>query len=198
MTTRHVFLDRDGVINPFVEYAGELDSPRYVDHFSFYEGALQAIVDLSLRASIHVVTNQPGIAYGKITDEEAVRQIHRKMRSEVERAGGLINSIDVCFHSEKIDRMPTIELQKRYYHPSHPFRKPNPGMLLQAKERFAIDMRQAVMVGDRASDLIAGDQAGCGTLILVRNPMYENEEYPGAVICDSLQDVAEYVREQLV
>lgn len=57
-----------------------------------------------------------------------------------------------------------------FYCPSsenrHPDRKPNPAMLFRAGERYAIDMKRSVMIGDKESDIEAGRRAGVGTLIL--------------------------------
>ena len=60
------------------------------------------------------------------------------------------------------------------YHPEHgigeyrresEFRKPAPGMLLQAQSELGIDMEQSIFIGDKPSDMAAGRAAGVGTLL---------------------------------
>ena len=45
-------------------------------------------------------------------------------------------------------------------------RKPRPGLLLEAAERYRINLRESVMVGDRWKDIEAGRRAGCATVLL--------------------------------
>ncbi len=48
-------------------------------------------------------------------------------------------------------------------------RKPKPGMLLEAAQRWALDLPGSFLVGDRWSDIAAGQDAGCRT-VLVHTP----------------------------
>jgi histidinol phosphatase-like enzyme len=47
-----------------------------------------------------------------------------------------------------------------------PRRKPNPGLLLEAAEAYAIDLPASYMVGDRWRDVEAGRRAGCRTVLI--------------------------------
>lgn len=191
---RHVFLDRDGTINIMPVYPIDgFDSPRSPDDLQFYPGALAALVRLAQDCWVHVVTNQPGVAYGKLPNELTAHRVNHELRRQVLSAGGRIDSIETCFHTQNHGRIANDELRQRYFHPNHPNRKPAPGMLLDIGQRFDVDFTQAVMIGDRAIDLEAGARAGCGTLILVRNPDYPEEQYEGAVVCLSLTDAIQQV-----
>ncbi|MGD0341022.1 MAG: HAD-IIIA family hydrolase [Bacteroidales bacterium] len=60
-----------------------------------------------------------------------------------------------------------IIISKVFYCPHYPditgpceCRKPNPGMILKAKEEFDLDLSQSVLIGDKESDLEAGRRAG--------------------------------------
>jgi len=53
------------------------------------------------------------------------------------------------------------------YRRDHPWRKPNPGMILQAVSDLSLDPAQSVIVGDKMSDIEAGEAAGIGLRILV-------------------------------
>ena len=55
---------------------------------------------------------------------------------------------------------------KSKYRKEHPSRKPNPGMILDAKADFGIDLNRSVLIGDKASDIAAGNAAGIGVNLL--------------------------------
>ncbi len=148
-----VFLDRDGVINR--------DSPDYVtawEDFEFLPGSLSAIAALSAAAiDVIIVTNQSALARGLMTPN-TLADIHRCLTSAVAERGGRIRAILHC--------------------PHHPddlcgCRKPAPGMILQAQARFGLDLKRSVMIGDRATDVACGRQAGCGGTILVRSGLHD-------------------------
>lgn len=143
-----VFLDRDGVINQ--------DSPNYIKswaEFDFLPGSIEAIARLS-RAGITVIviTNQSVINRGMVTPAE-LETMHRRMRRAVSDNGGTITDIFFCPHrpGEGCD-----------------CRKPKPGLILAARDRYGIDLAGAVMVGDSAKDIQAGQAAGCGRTVLVQ------------------------------
>jgi D-glycero-D-manno-heptose 1,7-bisphosphate phosphatase len=149
MTLQNViFLDRDGVINR--------DSPDYIkswEEFEFLPGSLEALAALT-RAGYHliVITNQSIIGRGMVPLSVLEDMFHR-MRRAVEAAGGKIFDI--------------------YYCPHHPdeqcdCRKPEPGMIFQAKTAHAIDLPCTVMIGDNIKDVLCGQNAGCGATMLVR------------------------------
>ena len=77
-----------------------------------------------------------------------------------------------------------IQISKVYHCPHHPdfsgdceCRKPNPGMILQAKKDFDIDLSQSILVGDKNSDIEAGINAGIKMNYLVEtgHEIYENK-----------------------
>lgn len=143
-----VFFDRDGVLNRDTGY------PHRVEQFEWMPGAPEAIA-LVKRAGLLaiVVTNQSGIARGYY-DENAMHRVHEWMNSELHRqvAAG-IDAFEFCpYHPEA-----TIS---RYRHPNHPDRKPNPGMLLRAMDRYDLDAWRCLMIGDHESDMKAAEAAG--------------------------------------
>jgi len=99
-----------------------------------------------------VVTNQAGVARG-LYDEAAVERFHAAMNTALAAEGARIDAFYYCpFHPEA-----NIEA---YRHPNHPDRKPNPGMVLRALSDFGAASGEAVLVGDRDSDLRAAKAAG--------------------------------------
>lgn len=142
-----LFLDRDGVIN-------EENVGSYItswDEFKFCDGVLDALKQLNeVFGNIVVVTNQRGVGKGVMT-KEALKQIGENMTAEVAASGGRIDKIYACTATED----------------SHPNRKPNTGMALQAKEDYPqIDFKKSVMVGNSPGDLEFGKRLGMHTVFL--------------------------------
>ena len=143
-----VFLDRDGVINA--------DAPDYIKcwaEFHFIPGSLAAIARLT-QAGLRVViiTNQSGVNRGLIPLTE-LKSIHHHLRQAVRDNGGRIADLFVCPHrpDQGCD-----------------CRKPKPGLILAARQRWGIALTRSVMVGDSATDILAGKAAGCGHTVLVQ------------------------------
>jgi D-glycero-D-manno-heptose 1,7-bisphosphate phosphatase len=144
-----VFLDRDGTINR--------DSPDYIksrSEFEFIPGAIAAIGNLTAGGfTCMVITNQSALARGLISIGE-LDAIHAMMCDVIAAGGGKITEVFFCPH------MPEAGCRCR---------KPEPGLLLQAQQKYNIDLTDAVMVGDSAKDIECGRLAGCGRTVLVKS-----------------------------
>jgi len=145
---KYVFLDRDGVINR--------DSPHYIKNckeFEFLPGSIEAIRRLHLAARpVIVITNQSAINR-ELTSQKEVKHIHAMMQETIRKRGGQILDIFFCPH-----------------HPEEACacRKPKPGLIHFAREKYQIALADAVMIGDSAKDVECARNAGCGRSILVR------------------------------
>lgn len=148
-----VFLDRDGTIN---EEVGFLHSE---EQFRLLPGAAEAIAMFNQMGwLVIVVTNQPVIARGELT-LKGLDNIHCKMETLLGRRGAYVNAIYFCpHHPEKGFPGECAE-----YKIECTCRKPKPGMLLEAAERFHIDLASSWMAGDNERDMKAGELAGCHT-----------------------------------
>jgi D-glycero-alpha-D-manno-heptose 1-phosphate guanylyltransferase len=142
-----VFLDRDGVIN----YEKENDYILNWSEFEFYPGATKAISLLSEKfAKLIVVSNQRGVGRGLMSEKDLLN-IQRQMKLEIEKNGGRIDKIYYCTATDS----------------HHFYRKPNPGMALQAAKDFpSIDLSKTIMVGNKLSDMQFGRNAGTHTVYL--------------------------------
>ncbi|MES2774608.1 MAG: HAD-IIIA family hydrolase [Bacteroidota bacterium] len=143
-----LFLDRDGVINEELHEA----YVNSMDEFVFYHDAVAAIAILSpLFYKTIVVTNQKGVGRG-LTPLAELERIHAHMVSAVETAGGQIHKIYFC---------PDLDSDS-------PNRKPNTGMAFQAQGAFPeIDLSKSIMIGNNASDMHFGRNAGIGINVLL-------------------------------
>ncbi|MEA2947942.1 MAG: D-glycero-D-manno-heptose 1,7-bisphosphate phosphatase [Alphaproteobacteria bacterium] len=174
-----LFLDRDGVIN--VDH-GYVHRP---DQFEFVSGIfeLARFWTNELRRPIVVVTNQSGIGRGYF-DERAYADLTRWMcdRFAAERAA--IARVYHCpYHPEH-----GIGAYRR----DHAWRKPNPGMIVQAASDLGLDLARSAIIGDTRSDIEAGAAAGIGLRILVAScPSKDDEGGPShEVVADLAQALA--------
>lgn len=150
---RAVFLDRDGTINMYVGFL------RKPEEFELLDGAAEAIRRINRSGYLAiVVTNQPVIARGEVT-WEGLDEIHRKMETLLGQQGAYLDDIFVCPHHP--DKGFPGECPE--YKVDCDCRKPKPGMLLKAAEKYNIDLMESWMVGDQSQDVEAGVAAGCRT-----------------------------------
>lgn len=143
---RAVFLDRDGVLNRAVVRAGRPHPPRRVDEVERLPGVEESCRRLAAQGwALIVVTNQPDVARGTATAEE-VAAINGTVVADLP-----VTDVLVCLHDDA-DRCAC--------------RKPLPGLLHEAAERWDIDLSSSVMVGDRWRDVAAGQAAGVETFFI--------------------------------
>jgi D-glycero-D-manno-heptose 1,7-bisphosphate phosphatase len=144
------FLDRDGTINKHVGFL------RDIDDFELNEGIIDVIGQANKKGRlVIVVTNQPVIARGEVTWDQ-LGEIHNKMETLLGERGVYVDAIYVCpHHPDK-----GFEGEKAEYKINCDCRKPKPGMLLRAAEKYNIDLSQSEMIGDSDADLQAGNNAG--------------------------------------
>ena len=150
---RAVFLDRDGTINRYVGFL------RDIEQFELLPEVAKAIRLINQSGYlVIVVTNQPVIARGEVTWEE-LRRIHCKMETLLGREGAYLDDIFICpHHPDK-----GFAGERPEYKIDCNCRKPKPGLLLQAAEKYNIDLAQSWMIGDSEQDILAGRAAGCKT-----------------------------------
>lgn len=154
-----LFLDRDGVLNHDDGYVGSIDRLRWID------GAAQTIrLANDLGFYVFVVTNQAGVARG-FYDEEAVDALHGRMTASLRALGAVIDDWRYCpYHPEaKVDA----------YRAVHPWRKPQPGMLLDLMECWPVDLSRSILVGDQSTDLAAAQAAGVHSLQFTGGNLYD-------------------------
>lgn len=158
-----VFIDRDGTLNDMVydETHGTFDSPRRAGQVRLRPGAAEFV--RGVRAAgfrAIVVTNQPGIAKGTLTQAD-LDAVHGRLAELLAEGGAAWDAVYVCPHHPGVSTCDC--------------RKPKPGLLLRAAQEHGIDRARSWMVGDGLVDVGAGRAAGCRT-ILVANLKIEQIE----------------------
>lgn len=151
-----LFLDRDGTI--LKEVPGETpETLGYLVHVEDVElidgsaGAIAAAKKLGYK--IIIITNQSAVARGWLTIEE-LDKINSRMYSLLESSNPDAK-IDALYFSP-YHKEGTIE----EYSIEHNSRKPDIGMILDAKRDFDIDLNGSYMIGDAVSDMKCGENAG--------------------------------------
>ncbi len=145
-THRAVFLDRDGVLMEDNNYVGQLERVQIIP------AAFEALRRLQQAGfALFVVTNQSGIGRGYFTRDH-VEIVHNHLNKQF------------AAHGIRIDRY--------YVCPHHPddncdCRKPSPKSLRDAAKEFHLDLAGCYMIGDRASDIKAGHNAGVKTILVL-------------------------------
>lgn len=155
-----VFLDRDGVINKEVHYLHKLRD------IEIMENAPETIKKLKeMGYFVIVVTNQPVVARGIATEKE-IEDINEKINELIKKQNGFgIDRFYFCPHH------PNADLEK--YRKVCDCRKPSSGSLIKASEDFDIDLDKSWMIGDMVSDIAAGNNAGCRTILIETDYSYK-------------------------
>ena len=169
-----VFLDRDGVITEERSYVKNADEMRI---YPYSKNCIEKIHEAGFLAI--VITNQSGIARGYFTEDD-LRLMNDRLRQETG-----VDDIFYCPHySNGIIEKYSIDCDCR---------KPKVGMIEKACSKYAIELKNSYLIGDRESDINAGKNAGIKT-ILVRTGYGRHDEmkdiYPD-YICDDLRDAVD-------
>ncbi len=146
-----VFLDRDGVL---VEDVGLL---RREEEIRLLPGVPEALALLKTAGyDLVVVSNQAVVARGHL-DESGVEVLQDHIEGRLSAAGApLLDGFYYCPHHPKAD----LEAYRR----DCDCRKPRPGLMLRAAEELGLELSRSYLVGDRPTDLLAGQRAGCKTV----------------------------------
>lgn len=174
-----IFIDRDGTLNKYVGFL------RKTEELELLPGVGKALKKINASGYLAiVVTNQPVIARGEISEEE-LEIIHNKLETLLGEEGAYLDKIYFCPHHPDGGYIG----ERTEYKIICNCRKPNPGMLLKASEEFNIDLANSWIVGDSKNDMLAGKAAGCKTA-LIGNMGLGNPD----ICVDSLYDFTEKIK----
>ena len=176
MSRAAIFLDRDGVLVAATVREG---IPRPAESLAELE-VLPAVPEAAarLRAAgflLIVVTNQPDVARGTQT-AEAVDELNGELRRRLP-----LDDVFVCLHDDADEC---------------DCRKPQPGLLLAAAERWDVDLEASCLVGDRWRDIEAARRAGCRAVFVDRGYAEAAASEPDATV-RNLQEAADWILRQV-
>ncbi len=157
-----IFLDRDGVINVDKSYVHKLED------LEFHEG-LENLGRLN-DYKIFIVTNQSGIGRDYYTEND-FKIFNNAILEHLDSLG--------------------IKVIETYYCPHNPdvncnCRKPKPTSILEAKAKYDLDLLESWVVGDKASDVQLGVNAGCKTIFIQRQ--YDKKDSQPDYAVSSISD----------
>lgn len=159
-----VFLDRDGTINVGTPTYERVDSLDKVELLTHSIAALKLLAQLDY--AVFLVTNQAGLAEGRITEAE-FGEINDKVIELIQPSGISIIKTYICPHDEGSECL---------------CRKPKPGLLLNAASEYDIDLKESWMIGDRPSDVMTGINAGTRAILVKTGvPTVESAEATATV-----------------
>ncbi len=129
-----------------------------------------------------VVSNQAGIPLGIFTIKQMLA-FNKGIRRIVKDNGGRLDAFYFAPYLEQKDLPSGVDI--------HPSIKPNPGMLLEAAEDFDLDLNESYIIGDTSFDIIAGQRAGCKTILVLTGKAGKEEDAipckPDYVVADLLE-----------
>jgi D-glycero-D-manno-heptose 1,7-bisphosphate phosphatase len=157
MKTPAVFFDRDGTINIDPGYLGD---PELVKLFPNVPQSISKLRNI-FGFKIVVVSNQSGISRGLISSKD-VNNVNLKINELLKPENALIDAFYFCPYHPQFSPAEKCSC-----------RKPSPEMILTAAKDLNIDLSKSYMVGDKASDIISGYNAGVKTVLISTS---ENDE----------------------
>ena len=161
MKEKACFLDRDGTINVEVSY---LHEPEKLILEKNVPQALKLLQDNNFK--LIVITNQAGVARG-MYEEKDITAVHKKMDELLAQYGVKIDAYYYCMHHPD-------------FNGKCGCRKPGTLLFQKAAEDFNLDLEKSFMVGDRLSDIEAGENAKCRKSYLVMSGYAQKtiDKYP--------------------
>ena len=163
-----VFLDRDGTMIHDVGYLSRREDVRW------FSSAIDAIRLLNRAGfAVCVTTNQGGVGLG-LYEEQFVLDVHQEMSETLAAAGARIDGWFYCPH------YPTAVVERLRV--DCDCRKPRPGMIRQASERWPLDLSRSYVVGDKSADIGLAKAVGAkAVLVTTGHGDLEVRRHNGAV-----------------
>ncbi|WP_270725905.1 HAD-IIIA family hydrolase [Shimia sp. Alg240-R146] len=189
---RAVFLDRDGVINR------EINGVHKPDDMQVLPAVGSTIASINQSPFLTIgITNQPDLAKGFFGFED-LDAVHAEMDRQLVEDHAFLDDLLFCPHHPETGFDGEVAALKRVC----TCRKPAPGMLLKAAQRYNIDLSRSYMVGDRLSDLVAAEAAGAIPVLVHRNgekdlPKDARDAHPAKYVAIDLASAWEWIKEDM-
>ena len=156
-----VFFDRDGVLNKNIYYkdTNEWESPRLLKDLKIFKNIYKSLYILQKNNyKIFIVTNQPSYAKGKTTLKN-LKLIQKKINNYFKENSVNISKV-YCSYKHKDS------IYKKYKTPCC-YRKPNTGSLVEAKNKYNLDLSRCWIIGDRETDIEFGCKKNLKTIRII-------------------------------
>ena len=171
MKSKALFLDRDGILNLDKGYVYLFKDIVWVD------GIFSLINYMNNKKfKVIVLTNQSGVAQGMYQEADVVK-LHSEMDKVLRQNNAII---DDWFYCTEYDS---------------PRRKPRPGMMIEARDKYDIDLSQSFMIGDKITDIL--EIAGPQTFLLKGNYPLDQLDEKKAEVFNQLSDILLRLKKEL-
>lgn len=148
-----LFMDRDGCL---IEEMGYINHPSRVRVLPRTPEAIARLNAAGIAAVM--ATNQAGIARGYFSTK-TLAAVNAELERQLGALGARLDALYVCTHHPTAGEPP--------YRETCECRKPKPGLLLRAAAELSLDLSRSIMVGDKPSDVEAGQAAGAATVLVL-------------------------------
>lgn len=148
-----VFMDRDGCL---IEEMGYINHPSRVRMLPRTPAAVARLNRAGIAAVM--ATNQAGVARGYFS-EETLNAVNAEVVRQLDGQGARLDALYVCTHHPTAGEPP--------FRRACECRKPKPGLLLRAAAELGLDLSRSVMIGDKPSDIAAGQAAGAASVLVL-------------------------------
>jgi len=144
-----IFLDRDGVLNDPVIIRGKPYPPDTLNDLIIPNHLERCLIELKEKSFLLImITNQPDVARGK-TKKENVKAINNYLKQKLN-----LDDVFCCYHDDNDNCK---------------CRKPKPGMILSAVDKWKINLKKSFLIGDRWKDIESGKSVGLRTFLIDHN-----------------------------
>ncbi|MBF0362141.1 MAG: HAD-IIIA family hydrolase [Oligoflexia bacterium] len=160
MNNKAIFFDKDGVLNKDSGIIWpKVERP--------YDGVGDIIASfISKGYLIFIITNRTEVARGLATESEIEKYLHDfELQILKQNKHAIISKSYYCPHH--------LRATVAAYRVNCECRKPKSGLLIKAQEEYRIDLRNSYLVGDRVSDIVAGNRVGLKTILLIGEKSFE-------------------------
>lgn len=194
-----IFLDRDGVLN------WDTDLIHRPEDFTLYPYTPPTLQRINRSDFLSVIITNQSVIARNLTNLEGLAEIHKKMETDLGAEGAFVDDIYFCPHHPD-GGFPG---ENKAFKMVCECRKPKPGMILWASEKYNIDRSQSFMIGDSERDILAGRSAGCTTLAVRTGKGFEGaktqpdyffanfEEAGNFILDDPYKETAEEIVSQV-
>jgi len=146
MRAKAIFIDKDGTIVDNARYPAVIPTDMIME-----DEVIDGLLYLQRKGfKLILISNQPWIAQGKLTQEEVAGVFERMIR-KLNAFGVRIDDYYFCPHQSS---------------DSCSCKKPKPKLIYDAARKHAIDLRKSYIIGDMSSDIEAGKHAGIKTILV--------------------------------
>lgn len=157
MSKPAIFLDRDGVLNVYLP-GDYVKSPAELE---LLPGVGEAVQQLNQAGyPVFIISNQQGVAKGLMTEDD-LKAVDTTLVEGLGRDGGQVVRSYYCTEPSSA---------------KSEFRKPRPGMILQAAREHYLDLAGSIFIGDTETDAAAARAAGVGRFFLVLSGKFTEPE----------------------